>query len=163
MTRNKVKDPNHLSFGRLMLWKSLDISAGWVNVIMLNYLNIYASDFLGLDIGLVGVLLFVSKLLDGLVDFFIGWLVDNILRCEWGFDGIVMTDWGSTNANAADPVRCARAGNDLIMPGNPYDHEQLRAAAADGRLAPADLRRAAARVLRLIGNGVTPGWRKETL
>lgn len=90
-------------------------------------------------------------------------LLTDILRCEWGFDGLVMTDWGSTNANAADPVRCARAGNDLIMPGNPYDHEQLRAAAADGRLAPADLRRAAARVLRLIGNGVTPGWRKETL
>lgn len=83
MARNKVKDPNHLSFGRLMLWKSSDVSAGWVNVIMLNYLNIYASDFLGLDIGLVGVLLFVSKLLDGLVDFFIGWLVDNT-HTRWG-------------------------------------------------------------------------------
>lgn len=77
MARSKVKDPNHLGFGRLMLWKSSDISAGWVNVIMLNYLNIYASDFLGLDIGLIGALLFVSKLLDGLVDFFIGWMVDN--------------------------------------------------------------------------------------
>lgn len=83
MARNKVKDPNHLSFGRLMVWKSSDISAGWVNVIMLNYLSLYASDFLGLDIGLVGVLLFVSKLLDGLVDFFIGWLVDNT-HTPWG-------------------------------------------------------------------------------
>lgn len=72
MARNKVKDPNHLSFGRLMAWKSSDISAGWVNVIMLNYLSMYASDFLGLNIGLVGVMLFVSKLMDGLVDFFIG-------------------------------------------------------------------------------------------
>ena len=43
MARNKAKDPNHLSFGRLMAWKSSDISAGWVNVIMLNYLSLYAS------------------------------------------------------------------------------------------------------------------------
>lgn len=83
MARNKVKDPNHLSFGRLMTWKSSDISAGWVNVIMLNYLSMYASDFLGLNIGLVGVMLFVSKLMDGLVDFFIGWLVDNT-KTPWG-------------------------------------------------------------------------------
>ena len=83
MARNKVKDPNHLSFGRLMAWKSSDISAGWVNVIMLNYLSMYASDFLGLNIGLVGVMLFVSKLMDGLVDFFIGWLVDNT-KTPWG-------------------------------------------------------------------------------
>lgn len=83
MAKNKRKDPNHLGFGRLMLWKSSDISAGWVNVIMLNYLSMYASDFLGLDIGLVGVLLFASKLLDGLVDFFIGWLVDNT-HTPWG-------------------------------------------------------------------------------
>ena len=43
MAKNKRKDPNHLSFGRLMLWKSSDISAGWVNVIMLNYLNMLSS------------------------------------------------------------------------------------------------------------------------
>lgn len=88
-------------------------------------------------------------------------LLTDILRCEWGFDGFVMTDWGSTNDRAADPVACAAAGNDLIMPGNPYDHEMLRAAAADGRLKQEDLRRAAARVLRLIRNGVTPAWEKE--
>ncbi|HJA67101.1 MAG TPA: MFS transporter [Candidatus Mediterraneibacter cottocaccae] len=83
MKKNKAKDPNHLGFGRLMAWKSSDISAGWVNVIMLNYLSIYASDYLGLNIGVVGSLLFASKLLDGLVDFFIGWLVDNT-HTRWG-------------------------------------------------------------------------------
>ncbi len=83
MGKKKAKDPNHLGFGRLMLWKSSDISAGWVNVIMLTYLSIYASDYLGLDVGLVGVILFASKLMDGLVDFFIGWLVDNT-STPWG-------------------------------------------------------------------------------
>ncbi len=85
-------------------------------------------------------------------------LLTDILRCEWGFEGIVMTDWGSTNSKAADPVACAAAGNDLIMPGNPYDHQQLLAALSDGRLDPAALRRCAGRVLRLILNGVTPAW-----
>lgn len=74
-------------------------------------------------------------------------LLTDILRCEWGFDGLVMTDWGSTNAQA----------------GNPYDHEQLRTAVADGLLNPSALRCAAARVLQLILHGVTPGWKKENI
>ena len=40
MARNKVKDPNKLGFGRLMAFKSSDIVAAWINLIMLNYLSI---------------------------------------------------------------------------------------------------------------------------
>lgn len=72
MPRNKVKDPNHLGLGHLLIWKSSDITYGWINSILLNFMSMYASDFLGINIGLIGVLLFVSKLVDGLVDFFIG-------------------------------------------------------------------------------------------
>ena len=83
MAKNKVKDPNHLSFGHLMAWKSSDIAAAWVNMIMLGYLSIFASDYLGLGVGQVGLILAVSKITDGLVDFFIGWLVDNT-HTRWG-------------------------------------------------------------------------------
>ena len=53
MAKNKVKDPNKLGLGRLLLWKSSDISAAWVNVITLNFLSLYCSDTLGINIGVV--------------------------------------------------------------------------------------------------------------
>lgn len=80
---NKVKNPDKLGFGRLLLWKSSDISAAWVNVLMLNFLSIYASDTLGVNIGVVGTLLLASKIVDGFTDIIAGWIVDNT-HSKWG-------------------------------------------------------------------------------
>jgi beta-glucosidase len=43
----------------------------------------------------------------------LSWLLDDVLRREWGFDGIVMTDWWGI----VDTARAAAAGLDLEMPG----------------------------------------------
>lgn len=75
--KEKIKDSNHLSFGHLLAWMSSDVSAGWISVIMLQFLSIYASDTLGISIGTVGTLLLASKVVDAFTDLFAGWLVDN--------------------------------------------------------------------------------------
>lgn len=77
MARNKVKDPNKLGFGRLMAFKSSDIVAAWINLIMLNYLSIYASDTLGVNLLTVSTLLLASKAVDAVTDMVAGIIVDN--------------------------------------------------------------------------------------
>ena len=42
-------------------------------------------------------------------------LIENILRKEWGFDGLVMTDWGGSGGYS--DARAMHAGNDLICAG----------------------------------------------
>ena len=77
-------------------------------------------------------------------------LLTTILRDEWGFDGLVMTDWGA----ASDRVAGIAAGLDLEMPGSggAFDREVL-AAVADGRLAEAAVDRCAERVVALLQRG----------
>lgn len=77
-------------------------------------------------------------------------LLTNILRCEWGYQGLVMTDWGSCNASAADAVQCAPAGNDLVMPGAAEEAEEIRNAMHEGKISETCVRRSAARVLRIM-------------
>ncbi|MCD8380090.1 MAG: MFS transporter [Lachnospiraceae bacterium] len=79
----KAKNPDHLGFGRLMAWKSSDIVAAWINILMLNYLSIYASDTLGVNVGVVGSLLLASKVVDGFTDVAAGYIVDNT-KSKWG-------------------------------------------------------------------------------
>ena len=73
-----------------------------------------------------------------------------LLRQEWGFGGLVMTDWNTTvPADGSTPWRCAAAGNDVIMPGNPGDDADIRCALAAGCLTEEAVRRSAGRVIAL--------------
>jgi beta-glucosidase len=74
-------------------------------------------------------------------------LLTAILREEWGFDGLVMTDWGATD----DRVAGVLAGTDLDMPGEvAHNREALVAAVDDGRLAMSVLDESVSRVLDLV-------------
>jgi beta-glucosidase len=75
------------------------------------------------------------------------WLLTTVLRDEWGFEGIVVTDWGATN----DRVQGVRAGLDLEMPGSGGINDALIVEAVEtGELAEAALDEVASRVLHLI-------------
>jgi beta-glucosidase len=75
------------------------------------------------------------------------WLLTEVLRGEWGFAGVVVSDWGAV----ADRCAAVAAGLDLTMPG-PDDagDRELGAAVAGGRLDPALLATAAGRVRALV-------------
>lgn len=86
-------------------------------------------------------------------------LLDGILRGEWGFTGLVMSDWDAMKAKAAgdctvplsaDVQKAHAAGCDLVMPGRADQREALRLGLESGRVDISDLRRSAGRVLALI-------------
>ncbi len=68
-------------------------------------------------------------------------LLHDMLREEWGFEGLVMSDWGAVY----HPAAAVNAGNDLAMPG-PIGPEALTAALSDGSLSPEALAVSAERV-----------------
>ncbi len=58
-------------------------------------------------------------------------------RDEWGFAGAIMTDWTTTTDSTrgiCTAAGCMRAGNDMVMPGVPEDHDNIRAELKDGTL-----------------------------
>jgi len=73
-------------------------------------------------------------------------LLTTILRDEWGFKGIVMTDWG----NKAGTVKAVHAGNDLMEPGMDNEIERIVAAVKDGSLAIEDVDRNVRNMLNYI-------------
>ncbi|MBQ7858970.1 MAG: glycoside hydrolase family 3 C-terminal domain-containing protein [Faecalibacterium sp.] len=79
-------------------------------------------------------------------------LCTKVLRNEWGFDGVVMTDWFSTNKGQADNALAMKAGNDLIMPGTGANKKEILAGLKDGRVTKQDLRRCCANVVNAIFN-----------
>jgi beta-glucosidase len=74
-------------------------------------------------------------------------LLIDILKEEWGYDGVVVSDWGAVHATAA----AANGGTDLEMPGPPrWFGAKLLAAVAAGEVPTAQIDDAALRMCRLI-------------
>ena len=73
-------------------------------------------------------------------------LIENILRQEWGFEGMVMTDWGG----GRDAVATVNAGNDLLMPGGANQISAIIEAVQNGTLDEKIIDRNVARILELI-------------
>lgn len=73
-------------------------------------------------------------------------LLTGLLREEWGFNGLVMTDWfGGDSAREQ-----MKAGNDLLMPGRPHERDDIKAALKSGELAEAELDRNLSKILSVV-------------
>jgi beta-glucosidase len=73
-------------------------------------------------------------------------MVDVLKKC-WGFDGLLVSDWGGVQ----DTVGPLNAGNDLEMPGREYiTHDRVEAALTNGQIAQASIDDSVRRILRTI-------------
>ena len=80
-------------------------------------------------------------------------ILTGLLRDEWGFDGIVMTDWSIVEHNTAAQIH---AGNELLMPGLDRQIDDIVEAVRSGVLPEADLDKAVERLLSLASRAGTP-------
>lgn len=91
-------------------------------------------------------------------------LLTDLLRKEWGFDGIVITDWMVTGTGMpgnhkypyASAAGCIMAGNDLIMPGSRADCESIKKALEgkdpEYKLTKSELKTCVNRIVSLAAN-----------
>ncbi len=72
-------------------------------------------------------------------------------RNEWGFKGMIMTDWTTTEVDEKCTASgCMRAGNDLVMPGGFGDHDNMHKELTEGTLKIEDLKACIARLVSVI-------------
>lgn len=74
-------------------------------------------------------------------------------REEWGFEGLIMTDWLTTSditEGECTAAGCVRAGNDLVMPGIEEDLQNIRNDLESGALSEEKLQESAVRVVRAV-------------
>lgn len=75
------------------------------------------------------------------------WLLDKVLRKEWGYEGFVMTDWGAIN----NRVEGVKAGLELEMPSSGGKNDRkIVEAVKDGSLNEEDLNTACERILNIV-------------
>ena len=77
-------------------------------------------------------------------------LCTKVLRNEWGFDGVVMTDWYSTNKGQASNALCMKVGNDLIMPGGGSFKKEILNGLKSGLIDETDIRRCCSNMVKAI-------------
>lgn len=75
-------------------------------------------------------------------------LCTHILREEWGFEGVVVTDWGDMDM-VVDGGDAIAAGNDIVMPGGPPVIGQILKAYEEGRIGRSEMERTADRLLKV--------------
>lgn len=75
-------------------------------------------------------------------------LLNGLLRGEWGFDGFVMTDWGSYDT--ADSIRSVNAGTNLLTPGSKKHFKLIKKAVKSGKIDKATLQHSVKQIVKVL-------------
>lgn len=73
------------------------------------------------------------------------WLINDVLREEWGFDGAVISDWGAVH----DDIACFASGLDMEMPRNDNLYEHLKKGLEEGKITEKQVDRAVENMIKL--------------
>ena len=81
----------------------------------------------------------------------------DVLRKEFGYEGLIMTDWevsampkGKNKYRDPDAAKCAMAGNNMYMPGSKGDYKKVLKALKDGTLDKETLKKSASRIYEMV-------------
>ncbi len=89
-----------------VFWSSRYISSSVSNALFVSYISFYATNVLGMSIGLIGAILLITKLFDGATDLAAGFIVDNT-NTRWGkarpYDWCILLGAISTTLTFAVP------------------------------------------------------------
>jgi beta-glucosidase len=88
------------------------------------------------------------------------WLLQRVLREEWGYQGVVVSDWNGTK----NRPKSFLAGNDMAMPEYEVDRRELLQAVEAGAIPADTLNESAARLLALVNKAVAsrkPGYKAD--
>ena len=86
----------------------------------------------------------------------------SILRCEWGYTGIVMTDWFETGKSRASNAVAIASGVDLIMPGDKYAKKEIKKGLKNGSLSINDLDRSSQLIIKqMLESKTYQDWRAK--
>ena len=77
-------------------------------------------------------------------------LLKGLLRGEWGYEGVLMTDWGNVKEGQAKAPLCLKSGVNLVMPGGKYERKEMLAALRAGALSHEELVEGCLPILRLM-------------
>lgn len=80
-------------------------------------------------------------------------LCTGILRGEWGYDGVVVTDWGDMDF-VVDGADAVAAGNDVVMPGGPPVIAQVLKGYEEGRVSLDQIKTAVAHLMNFVMGSV---------